>query len=106
MGLSTFKDDIIRLFIWFCETDRAQRKAIYKQLRKKSRREKKGRLLAKYYEKHPEKKPKQQIIKVSAEDAARMDAIIQRQVKAAQDFSDLMEEIDTGMKKPANQYLH
>lgn len=105
MSISTFKEDITRMFIWFCETDRAQRKAIYKQLREKSRREKKEKMLAKYYEKHPEKKLKPKVVKVSPEEAARMDAIVQRQIKAAQDFADLMDEID-GKGTPANQYLH
>lgn len=104
MSIFKFKEDIVQMFVWFCETDRTERKAIYKHVREKARRERKEKMLARYYEKHPEKKPKPKVIQVSPEDAARMDEIVQRQINAANDFAALMDAINTG--RPANQYLH
>lgn len=104
MSLSTFKDEFVRIFIWVCESDCSHRKAIFKYLREKFRREKKQKILAKYYEKYPEKKSVPKVVKISAENAARIDLIVKRQVKAAQDFADLMQEINEG--KTVNKYLH
>ncbi len=98
------KEMLRNIWVWYSTTSHAERKALLACERERKKMIKAQEILEEYYEKNKENRLNRKVIKVSGEDCAKLDAIIQKQISAANEMAQFMDYLNSGT--PTNNHLH